>query len=127
MKIQSRLVRKYKITNNILKSWDYDIISSTDNPQFVNGKYPDQRVVTYDVKKPHKKLFTEDDLFVTDTFSFGTQIGQITNTCSTICALMAEFPEDSEEYKLLGDRLKAGCAAQSRQINSWSAHRVIYV
>ena len=37
---------------------------------------------------------------------------------------MAEFPEDSEEYKLLGDRLKAGCAAQSRQINSWSAHRV---
>ena len=50
-----------------------------------------------------------------------------TNTCSTICALMAEFPEDSEEYKLLGDRLKAGCAAQSRQINSWSAHRVIYV
>ena len=40
---------------------------------------------------------------------------------------MADFPEDSEEYKLLGDRLKAGCAAQSRQINSWSAHRVIYV
>lgn len=77
MKIQSRLVRKYKITNKNLKSWDYDIISSTDNPQFVNGKYPDQRVVTYDVKKPHKKLFTEDDLFVTDTFSFGTQIGQI--------------------------------------------------
>ena len=30
---------------------------------------------------------------------------------------MAEFPEDSEEYKLLGDRLKAGCAAQSRQID----------
>ena len=57
--------------------WDYDIISSTDNPQFVNGKYPNQRVVTYDVKKPHKKLFTEDYLFVTDTFSFGTQIGQI--------------------------------------------------
>ena len=68
---------KHKITNKNLKPWDYDKISSTDNPQFVNEKYQDKRVVNYDVKKPHKKLFTEDDLFVTDTFSFGTQIGQI--------------------------------------------------
>ena len=36
---------------------------------------PNQRVVTYNVKKPHKKLFTEEDLYTTDTFSFGTQIG----------------------------------------------------
>ena len=57
--------------------FDYDIIASTDNRNFVNGKFPNQRVVTYTAKKPKKKLFTEEDLFLTDTFSFGTQIGQI--------------------------------------------------
>ena len=74
-------------------------------------------MVTYTAKKPHKKLFTEQDLFVTDTFSFGTQIGQITNVCSTICALISTFSENSRERRVLEDRLKAGCAAQSRQIN----------
>lgn len=54
---------------------------------------------------------------MTDTFSFGTQIGQITNICSTICALIPTFPGNSRERKVLEDRLKAGCAAQSRQIN----------
>ena len=97
--------------------YDYDILFSTDNQDFINGIYKNQRVVTYQAKKPKKKLFTEDDLFVTDTFSFGTQIGQITNTCSTICALMSNFKEGSAEYQLLQDRLKAGCAAQSRQID----------
>lgn len=85
-------------------------------------------MVTYNVKKPHKKTWInddgtfdyqkfEEDLFTTDTFSFGTQIGQITNTCSTICGLMAEFDKDSKEFKTLCNRLKAGCAAQSRQID----------
>lgn len=97
--------------------WDYDIISSTNCKQFVNGKYDDTRVVTYNVKKPKKKLFTEDDLFITDCFSFGTLIGSITNTASTVCALMANFSEDSKEYKILKDRLAAACGAQSRQID----------
>lgn len=108
--------------------YDYDILSTTNNINFINGRYPNQRVVTYNVKKPHKKTWInddgtfdyqkfEEDLFTTDTFSFGTQIGQITNTCSTICGLMAEFDKDSKEFKILCNRLKAGCAAQSRQID----------
>lgn len=55
--------------------YDFDIIATTNCDEFINGKYPNQRVVTYSAKKPHKKLFTEEDLFYTDTFSFGTQIG----------------------------------------------------
>ena len=78
---------------------------------------PNQRVVTYNVKKPHKKLFIEEDLYTTDTFSFGTQIGQITNATSCCIGLMSLFDKDSKEYKLLLDRVKMGCAAQSRQIN----------
>ena len=54
--------------------YDFDIIATTDSKQFMDGRYPNQRVVTYTAKKPHKKLFTEEDLF-----SFGTQIGQIKN------------------------------------------------
>lgn len=97
--------------------YDFDILATTNNEQFIQGRYENQRVVTYSAKKPKKKLFTEDDLFVTDTFSFGTQIGQITNTCSTICALIPTFAEGSRERVTLENRLKAGCAAQSRQID----------
>lgn len=97
--------------------YDYDILSTTNNRNFINGVYPNQRVVTYDVRKPHKKLFDEEDLFVTDTFSFGNAIGQITNTTSTFVSMMAMFSPDSAEYKQLSDRIKAGCAAQSRQID----------
>ena len=97
--------------------YDFDILATTNNEQFIQGRYDNQRVVTYSAKKPKKKLFTEDDLFVTDTFSFGTQIGQITNTCSTICALIPTFKEGSRERVTLENRLKAGCAAQSRQID----------
>ena len=97
--------------------YDFDILATTNNRNFINGIYPNQRVVTYAVKKPHKKLFDENDLFVTDTFSFGNAIGQITNTTSTFVSMMAMFPPDSKEYKQLADRIKAGCAAQSRQID----------
>ena len=97
--------------------YDYDILSTTNNKNFINGVYPNQRVVTYSAKKPKKKLFTEEDLFITDTFSFGNAIGQITNTTSTFVGMMAMFSPDSAEYKQLADRIKAGCAAQSRQID----------
>lgn len=55
--------------------FDMDLLCDTNNKNVIAGKMPGQRVVTYDVKKPKKKLFTEEDLFYTDTFSFGTQIG----------------------------------------------------
>ena len=72
-------------------AWSYyecDILVTTDNPNFVNGRYTNQRVVTYNAKKHHKQVFRKDDgtfdreafdnkLFLTDTFSFGTKIGQI--------------------------------------------------
>ena len=58
----------------------------------------------------------DNKLFLTDTFSFGTKIGQITNTVSTIVGMIPEFPEWSKERLVLESRVKAGCAAQSRQI-----------
>lgn len=97
--------------------YDFDILATTNNEQFINNVYPNQRVVTYSAKKPQKKIFTENDLYKTDTFSFGTQIGQITNATSTCIGLMGLFEPESKEYKLLMNRVKMGCAAQSRQID----------
>ena len=43
-----------------------------------------------------------------------------TNTISTVVGLLPLFPEDSKEREVLINRVKAGCAAQSRQIGIYS-------
>ena len=53
-------------------------------------------------------------------------ITQITNATSSVIGLMAEFEPGSREYNRLADRVKMGCAAQSRQIKCWSGYIVIY-
>ena len=100
--------------------YDFDILATTNSEYFISNIIPNQRPVTYTAKKPHKKIFTEEDLYKTDTFSFGTQIGQITNATSSCIGVMANFDKDSDEYKLLLNRVKMGCAAQSRQIKKQS-------
>lgn len=97
--------------------YDFDIVSSTNNEEFINGIYKNQRVVTYTAKKPKKKIFTEEDLYKADTFSFGTKIGEITNCATAICALIPSFPKGSKERELLENRVKMCCAAQSREID----------
>ncbi len=91
--------------------FDMDIAANLVRPEVINGKFPNQRVVTYQPKKPHKKIFTEDDLFFTDTFSFGTRIGQITNVSTTFCALIANFEKGTPERNLLEDRVKMCCGS----------------
>jgi len=91
--------------------FDMDIAANLVRPEVINGKFPNQRVVTYQPKKPHKKIFTEDDLFSTDTFSFGTRIGQITNVSTTFCALIANFEKGTPERNLLEDRVKMCCGS----------------
>ena len=50
--------------------------------------YKNQKPVTYDVPKPFKKLFTEDDLFKADVQTFGSLIGPLTNRGTSIVALI---------------------------------------
>lgn len=91
----------------------------------IRSVYKNQKPVTYDIPKPFKKVFTEDDLFKADVQTFGSLIGPLTNRGTTIVALISEYkskvekynnPEDVKKLKLLEDRLKMVCAAQSRQI-----------
>lgn len=97
--------------------YDFDILATTSSPQLIKGVRPNQRVVTYTPPKPQKKLFTEDDLYHIDTFSFGNSIGSLTNVATTFIALLSLFEEGTDEYNILLRRIKNCCCAQSKTID----------
>lgn len=101
--------------------FDLDILATTSNPVVINGVYRDELPVVYDAPKPKKIIFTDDDLYHADLFSFGSIIGSITNKGSNAYALLSLIEEtlgkDSEEYKVTYSRVKQCCKAQSAQID----------
>ena len=117
--------------------FDYDIIASTNNPVMVRSVYKNQKPVTYDIPKPFKKVFTEEDLYISDEKTFGSLIGPLTNRGTSIVALISLFEkrylefgleEDKKKLELLHNRLKMVCAGQSRQIDEFtSLHTEMYV
>lgn len=101
--------------------FDMDILATTPNKIMIDGVYKNELPVVYDTPKPKKIIFTEDDLYKSDTFSFGSIIGSITNKSSNGYAKLPliekEFGKDSQEYKLIKSRLQQCCKAQSAQID----------
>ena len=101
--------------------FDYDILATTSNPVMINGVYKDDLPVVYEPPKPEKIVFTEDDLYHADTFSFGSIIGQITNKGSNAYAVLPLFEKkygkDSPECVTTVSRLQQCCKAQSAQID----------
>ena len=101
--------------------FDMDILATTPNKIMIKGIYKDELPVVYDAPKPKKIIFTEEDLYKSDTFSFGSIIGSITNKSSIGYAklplIKKEFGENSQEYKLIKSRLQQCCKAQSAQID----------
>ncbi len=101
--------------------FDMDILATTSNKIIINGVYKDELTVIYDAPKPNKIIFNDYDLYLSDTFSFGSIIGAITNKSSNAYALIKTIEEekgkDSEEYKILKSRLQQCCKAQSAQID----------
>ena len=101
--------------------FDFDILATTSNEYMIQGVYKDELPVVYDPPKPEKILFTDEDLFKADLFSFGSIIGSITNKGSNGYALLPnlerEYGKDSDEYKVTKSRLKQCCKAQSAQID----------
>ena len=100
---------------------DFDILATTSNIEVIKGVYSDELPVVYDPPKPQKIIFTEEDLYKADTFSFGSIIGPITNKSSNGYALLPniekQYGKDSDEYKITLSRLKQCCKAQSAQID----------
>lgn len=87
----------------------------------ISGVYTKELTVIYNAPKPEKILFTEDDLYHSDTFAFGSIIGSITNKSTSAYALLPiienKYGKDSEEYRILNSRLQQCCKAQSAQID----------
>jgi len=100
---------------------DYDILATTSNFEIINGVYRDELPVVYNPPKPQKIVLTDEDLYMADTFSFGSIIGSITNKSSNGYALLSNLEKkygiDSKEYRLTLSRLKQCCKAQSAQID----------
>lgn len=101
--------------------FDLDILATTSNSQICNAIYKDELPVVYDAPTPKKIIFTEDDLYKADKFSFGSIIGSITNKGANGFAILPIleiiYGKDSREYKVTFSRLKQCCKAQSAQID----------
>lgn len=68
-------------------------------------------------RKAEKKLITEEALIKANLDGFGSQIGQITNRCTSITSLMANYPKDSQEYKILKYRTQCFQNGQQNEID----------
>ena len=96
---------------------DYDILATTSEQTIINGVYENELPVVYQEPKPKKKVPTDRDLYVADTFSFNSIIGSLTNKSTTGYALLAKFDEGTPEHNLLLKRIKTITKAQSAQID----------
>ena len=109
-------------TDNFAGSdFDFDILATTSNKILIDSVYRDENPVVYEAPKPAKIIFTEEDLYKSDLFSFGSIIGAITNKSTSGFALLnnleKEYGKDSREYQTTINRIKMCTKLQSAQID----------
>lgn len=109
-------------TDNFAGSdFDFDILASTSNEILINSVYKNENPVVYEPPTPKKIIITDEDLYKSDLFSFGSIIGAITNKSTTGTALLKYLEEtkgiESREYKTTLNRLKMCTKLQSAQID----------
>lgn len=97
--------------------FDYDILATTSDETVIKGVYKNELPVVYEAPKPEKVKITDDKLYESDLFSFGSIIGSITNKSTSGYALLDELNEDSEEYKVTLNRIRMCTKLQSAQID----------
>jgi hypothetical protein len=86
--------------------WDYDIVFTTNDAVILDSIYPNKNVITYDkVSAPSQRL-NNTNILKTDLRSFDCKVGSITNYSTTFISMLANFKKDSDEYKVLLDRIK---------------------
>ncbi|WP_182004690.1 RNA dependent RNA polymerase [Priestia aryabhattai] len=97
--------------------FDFDIVATTSDETVIKGVYKDELPITYQAPKPQKIKFTDEDLFKSDKFSFGSIIGSITNKSTSAFALLAQLKEGTVEYETTLKRIKMCTKLQSAQID----------
>lgn len=96
--------------------FDGDLLYTTTNQPLMRNQtnLPALRCVQ---RKADKKIVTEADLIESNLQGFGSQIGQITNRCTAITSLMANYSKDSEEYQILKYRTQCFQNGQQNEID----------
>ncbi|MCA1021625.1 RNA dependent RNA polymerase [Halobacillus litoralis] len=97
--------------------FDYDIIATTSDKTVISSVFQDELPVVYDPPKAEKTAITEEKLYKSDLFSFGSIIGQITNRSTIGFALLPYFEEGSEEHNAIMKRIQMCTKLQSAQID----------
>ena len=96
--------------------FDGDLLFTTDNEVLMRRQknLPALRCIQHKAKK---EVVTEENLIQSNINGFGSQIGQITNRCTSMTSLMANYTEDDEEYKVLKYRTQCMQAVQQAEID----------
>ena len=101
-----------------LNGFDYDgdLLFTTDNEALMRRQtnLPALRCIQHNAKK---EIITEENLIQSNLNGFGSKIGQITNRCTSMTSLMANYSEDDEEYKVLKYRTQCMQAVQQAEID----------
>lgn len=97
--------------------FDFDILATTSDENIIKSVYTDELPVAYQAPKSDKKIVTNDDLFKSDLFSFGSIIGSITNKSTSGFALLPLLDKNSKEYEVTMNRIKMCTKLQSAQID----------
>lgn len=107
---------------------DGDLLYTTNNQALMRNQtnLPALRCIQRKAKKKQIPLpFKEQDgtvnygdegVIESNLQGFGSQIGQITNRCTSITSLMANYQKDSEEYKILKYRTQCFQNGQQNEI-----------
>jgi hypothetical protein len=101
-----------------LNGFDYDgdLLFTTDNEPLMRRQtnLPALRCIQHNAKK---EVVTEENLIQSNINGFGSKIGQITNRCTSMTSLMANYTKDDEEYKVLKYRTQCMQAVQQAEID----------
>lgn len=119
---------QYMTTCTLFNSWDSaahalngmdkdgDLVMITDNSVLVDNFRPLPSIMCIQ-RNATKIEITEDALIQSNIDSFGDDIGKTTNWITTMFDVQAQFPPDSEEYKVLEYRIMCGQLYQQNAID----------
>lgn len=129
---QVRYWYRFMQTCTIFNSWDTaahalngmdkdgDLVLLTDNEVLVDNLVELPALMCVQ-RRAEKKVITEEDLIQANINSFGDDIGKTTNWITSMFEVRSEFPQDSEEYKMLDYRIKCGQLFQQNAISKMVA------
>ena len=96
--------------------FDGDLLFTTDNEVLIRRQknLPALRCIQHKAKK---EIVNEENLIQSNINGFGSKIGQITNRCTSMTSLMANYLETDNEYKVLKYRTQCMQAVQQAEID----------